>query len=127
MSWGKLKLDPADVTFSHFIRARDKFCVRCGSLVSFNEKGFPISHQNSHFFGRGKESTRFDPENCDTLCGACHQYWGSTNFEEYRAFKIDQLGEEGFLRLQLRANTPGKRDRKLALIFARELYKSVVQ
>lgn len=125
MSWGRLKLDPADVEFSQFIRLRDGRCVRCGSIVELNDAGLPISHQNSHYFGRGKESTRYDTRNCDCLCGACHQYWGSVDHEEYREFKIDQLGEKEFKLLHIRANTLGAKDRKLALIYARELIKGL--
>ena len=120
-----LKLDAADIAFSQFIRMRDGRCMRCGSEVEIGLKGLPVSHQNSHYFGRGRENTRFDPENCDCLCGACHRFWGSDNREMYRAFKIKQLGEEGFKRLEVRAMTHGKKDRKLALMIAKQLLKNL--
>lgn len=43
-------------------------------------------------------------------------FWGS-HHEEYRAFKIKQLGQREYDILTLRANTPGKKDRKLMLIY----------
>jgi len=120
-----MKLDKADIVFSHYIRLRDKMCMRCHSSVTFNDKGLPNSHQASHFFGRGKENTRYDSLNVDTLCMGCHRIWGSDNREEYRAFKIQQLGEEAFTLLCLRAEMYCKRDRKLAYIASKELLKTL--
>lgn len=115
-----IKIDKADRVFSQFIRTRDKICVRCKSKVEFRN-GLPISHQNSHFFGRGKESTRFEPDNCDTLCYACHFLWGGTDHEAYRRFKIKQLGKERFKHLDVQAHTLVKKDRKMAYIIAKQL------
>ncbi|MBU2061731.1 MAG: recombination protein NinG [Bacteroidetes bacterium] len=120
-----IKIDKADKIFSQYIRTRDRKCMRCSSPVKFNDAGMPISHQNSHYFGRGKESTRFDQENCDTLCHGCHRIWGSDDREAYRVFKIKQLGENGFNALVLRANKTVKKDRKLSLIIVTELLKEV--
>ena len=113
----KIKIDRADAEFSKYIRLRDGECVRCHRLPSNNVEGEPIvGLQNSHYFGRGKESTRFDPDNCDALCFGCHQYWGSTDREAYREFKVKQLGEKGFKALTLRASLHKKKDRTLELI-----------
>lgn len=121
-----LKLDKADTTFSKYIRLRDKRCVRCGRMGHMNADGEPINGlQCSHFFGRSKESTRFDPENCDTLCFGCHQQWGSTNTEAYREFKIKQLGEERFKKLRIRAELLQKKDRKLSYLFVKKLLESL--
>lgn len=118
MGLGKVKVDKADRVFSYWIRLRDKRCMRCGTEVTTNAKGLPNSHTNSHFFGRRKESVRFDPDNCDTLCApGCHSYWETEDREAYRAFKIKQLGQEGFDKLQIRANTTGKKDRQLAYMY----------
>jgi len=121
----KIKIDQADKIFSQYIRLRDMKCVRCGSLVKLNDQGMPISHQNSHYFGRGRHTTREDPENCDTLCYGCHRIWGSDDKEGYRNFKIKQLGQHGFDLLTLRANKTGKKDRKLALIKAKQLLEEM--
>lgn len=112
----KIKLDKADQMFSKYIRARDKVCQRCGS-----NKGL----QASHYYGRGKESTRFDPHNVDCLCFGCHQYWGSTDREAYRTFKLRQLGEKGFQVLTIRANTYQKKDRELAYLQAKALLEGL--
>jgi len=119
----EIKIDKADTVFSQAIRLRDMRCMRCHSRVRLNDKGLPVSHQASHFYGRGKEATRFDPENVDTLCTGCHRVWGSDDREAYRDFKINQLGQEGFDRLKLRANTYHKKDRKMSLIVAKEFLK----
>lgn len=120
-----IKIDKADQTFSQYIRKRDGRCCRCGSQVEFNDKGLPVSHNASHYFGRGKESTRFDSENVDCLCFPCHQVWGGDDRENYKEFKIKQLGPEGFKRLDFRAHQLTKKDRKMALIISGELLKSL--
>ena len=99
----KIKRYPADDVFSQLIRLRDKRCVRCESLVRFNDLGLPVSHEASHYFGRGKWGTRFDPLNVDTLCFACHKIYGSDDKQAYEKFKIDQLGQNEFNKLTLRA------------------------
>ena len=122
----KIKIDKADAIFSQYIRLRDKKCVRCRSPVEFNEKGLPVSHQNSHYWSRGKESTRFEPLNCDTLCMACHMLWGGERREDYKAFKINQLGEEGFKQLDVQAHTLKKKDRKIAYLIAKKLLEDLI-
>lgn len=119
----RIKLDKADIAFSEYIRRRDSKCMRC-SRIGSGEKGI-VGLQNSHYFGRGRESTRFDPENCDALCFGCHRFWGSDNREDYRRFKIKQLGEQGFSLLEIRVNQYERKDRKFALIQAKELLKTL--
>lgn len=97
--------------------------MRCGSPVRLNGKGLPSSHTNSHYFGRGAQNTRFEPQNCDTLCYPCHVLWGSQNKEEYKVFKIHQLGETGFARLLLASNTYRKKDYVSERIYWRQQLK----
>lgn len=123
----KVTLDKADVIFSQFIRLRDRECKRCYSKVRLNAKGLPISHNASHFHGRGKESTRFDEKNVDTLCFPCHSLWGGDDRVEYEKFKRKQLGEKGFRDLGVRARMYCKRDRKLAYIIVKELFKDLLK
>ena len=90
----------ADTLFSKYIRERDGKCVRCGKTEYL---------QCSHFWPRAISATRFDPENCDTLCYGCHygdRYhgWEYSKQGEYRTFKINQLGEERYKALEERAN-----------------------
>lgn len=123
--WRKIKIDKADATFSKYIRIRDKACVRCRRRGEMNKDGLTINGlQASHYFGRAKESVRFDPDNVDALCMGCHQEWGSNNREAYRDFKIKQLGEQGFKLLQIQANTYKKKDRAMALIIAKKLLEN---
>lgn len=117
----RIKIDKADRTFSQYIRLRDRECKRCHSRVELNDNGLPISHHASHYFGRGKEGTRFDIDNVDCLCMGCHKIWGSDNREEYRRFKIRQIGERGFQLMELKANSYCKKDRKMAWIIAKAL------
>src|SRR5690606_14145508 len=107
-------------------RLRGMKCVRCHSQVGLNAKGLPNTHQCSHFCGRGNESTRFDPENAYTLCGACHRIWGSDDREAYRAFKIKQLGKDGFDALMVRANTTTKKDRKFQALIWKTALKEMI-
>lgn len=119
----KISLCRADILFSRIIRKRDGECVRCHSRVEYNEKGEPFTHQASHYWGRGNWSVRFDPENVDTLCFCCHRLWGGDERRAYEEFKRKQLGERGYLRLEIRKNAYAKRDKKLALIYVKALKK----
>lgn len=85
--------------------------MRCQSPVQFNDKGMPITHQASHYFGRRREGTRFEPDNVDTLCHGCHRYWEKEDREAYREFKFKQLGEERLDSLTLQSRTYHKKDR----------------
>lgn len=123
----RITIDPADVVFSQWIRLRDKYCVRCGSPVQINGKGLPVSHENSHYHGRGRENTRFDESNCDCLCSGCHQIWGSEDKEGYRYFKIKQLGQRGFDALLIASNTYKKKDRVMELIRAKALLQELMK
>lgn len=112
MSWGKIKIDPADAAFSKWVRLRDGKCRRCGSLVQLNEKGLPVSHQASHFQGRGKEGTRFEPLNVDCLCGGCHRYFTSHPGDHYQ-WQLRLKGQKIVDQLVLQSNTYCKKDRKM--------------
>lgn len=104
-----MKFDGADRLFSLWIRKRDKFtCQRCG--------GKGESLQCSHFYGRVNESTRFEPDNCITLCYVCHKYFDETDREAYRDFKLKQLGQRRFDLLKIQRHTYKKKDRKLEAI-----------
>lgn len=106
----KVKIDRADKVFSQYIRTRDKQCKRCGSKVEFNSKGEPISHQNSHFMGRGKESTRFNEYNCDTLCMGCHLYFTAHPADHY-AWQVQQKGQDKVNQIVLLSHQYKKKNR----------------
>lgn len=117
----RIKILKEDRTFSQCIRLRDKKCARCGSKVKFNKKGLPISHECSHFWSRGNWNTRFDEENADTLCFACHMMWGGDYREEYIAYKKKQLGPKKFRELAKRKEVIG--NKRKTLIWAYPYYK----
>lgn len=108
-----MKITRADYYFSLFIRSRDGWvCQRCGASDPPRPAVFYKSHlQNSHYFGRTMLPVRFDEDNCDTLCHGCHRYWEKEDREGYRAFKIKQLGESRYNRLDYRAHKGSSPDR----------------
>jgi len=136
-----IKINATDVLFSLLVRERDGWtCVRCKRK---HEKTDNTS-DNSHYWGRGRKSVRWDFDNCDTLCKLpCHAgpnsqtpknfgweyqkqiagYNGSAVDGEYTQFKKKQLGKK-FDELMIRAHTPKKADEKsLRIGFKLELKK----
>ena len=125
MSWRRIKIDAADKKFSEYIRLRDKKCQRCLRPGIPDSEGREIGGlDNSHFWSRGRESTRFDPLNCDAMCRHCHEHLGG-NPGEYAYWKEQRLGKQEYDKLMIRANMTVKKDRKAALIFAKELLKEL--
>lgn len=122
----RIKIDKADTAFALYIKELgDWRCKRCGTQYDRDERN---SLQNSHYFSRGFESTRFDPDNCDPLCYGCHQYWGSGDKEGYREYIIHKLGEDGFKRLKIRALvTKVKKDRKMSYITWKTAYRALCE
>lgn len=122
--WGRMKLDRADVLMSKWVRWRDGWrCVRC-------LKQYPMGKAQgldcSHYYGRRNESVRFDPQNLDALCSfPCHHKWGGDDRREYEDFKRKQLGEKAFNALTIRAHTAQKKDRKLSLLYVKQLIKEL--
>jgi len=115
-----LKVDKFDSVFSKIIRSRDNWtCVR----PKCKKQHLPPTNalHNSHYFGRTRYSTRFDEENCDALCHGCHRYWELSNREEYRDFKIKQLGEDGFYDLRRRSESLTKKNKVLTDEFYKQL------
>ena len=123
MTWFKTKLDKADIAFSKYVRTLHGKCVYCGKKGEGKEGITGL--QLSHYFSRRKESVRYDLENCDSLCIACHRKLGTDNRQLYDEFKIRQLGQKRFDALVLRANTTGKRERDLEAIYWRKKLKEL--
>ena len=119
MAWGKAKIDQADKAFSLFIRTRDKWaCQRCNKRY---EPPTNLLHC-SHFVGRRKESTRFEPLNCDAICFNCHQYFTSHPLEHYE-WQVERKGQKVVDQLKLQSNSYKKKDRKLEAIIWKEALK----
>ncbi len=109
----KIRITALDKKFSLYIRERANWsCERCFKVYRPPTKAL----QCSHFHGRRKKSTRFDPDNCSALCMHCHQYFGE-NPIEHVAFMRNKLGERRFNLLTLRANAPIKVDYKMVGMF----------
>lgn len=120
----RITRDKADDIFSKYIRLRDGKCLRCGSPVKFNEKGDPISHNASHFQGRRKEATRFNPLNCDTLCFSCHQYFTANPAEHY-LWQVQKKGQVTVNEIIVRSNSYKKKDRKFDALIWGQAYKDL--
>lgn len=110
---GKVKIDKADKLFSLWIRTRDNWtCQRC-----FKKYTPPTSALHcSHFKGRSKEATRFEPLNADALCYGCHQYFTSQPDEHYN-WQIHKKGKEVIDKLTLMSSQYKKKDRKLESLY----------
>ena len=88
-----------------------------------------MSLHNSHFYGRAREATRFEPDNCIALCYGCHKLWGhGDQRSEYEKFMRKKLGEKRFKTLMLQAYEDNKKhkDDKMKLIIIRQLLKEQV-
>lgn len=105
---GKIKIDAADTAFSLYIRTRDNWtCQRCGKQYTPPTSALHCSH----FQGRGKEGTRFEPDNCDALCYGCHRYFTAQPGEHYQ-WQVKRKGQATVDRLILQSNTYKKKNRK---------------
>lgn len=81
-------LKKADKVFSGEIRVRDGKCM--------HPQGTPNCKllQNSHYIGRATKSTRYDPENCITICWFHHYKSKDLGFE-YQKQTIEKHGFDG--------------------------------
>lgn len=115
-----IRIDPADRYFSLYVRYRDNWtCRRCGVRY---EPGSQSIHA-SHFWGRARESTRFDPVNVVAHCHGCHSFL-TANPELHREWKLKQIGQAEYDKLMVRAHLTQKKDRVLAaIIWEREYEK----
>jgi len=121
----KIKRDSADEAFSLYIRLRDKRCQRCGKFGDYDKQGRRVvGLECSHYFGRWMEGGRFNPANCQALCHGCHAQWEKDK-DDYRAFMIKRLGENEFKMLEWQCRSYKKKDRRMALLVAKELLKTV--
>lgn len=116
-----MKLDPADIAFSLYIRTRDKWtCQKCFTKYKPPTRALHCSH----FQGRRKEATRFEPLNADALCFGCHQYFTSHPAEHYQ-WQVSRKGQDIVDKITLLSNTYKKKDRKLEKIYWTEELKKL--
>lgn len=103
-----VKIDRADRLFSLYIRTRDSWqCQRCGKQYTPPTNALHCSH----FKGRAKEATRFEPLNADAICYGCHVYLGS-HPDEHLAWQIQRKGQAVVDKIILQASTYKRKDRK---------------
>ncbi len=118
----RIRIDPLDALFSEFIRRRAVKrvggCERCLTPHRWQDL------ENSHFFGRADQSTRFDETNCSGLCTGCHFYLGG-HPNEHRRWFIAKIGEQEFSLLEGRNRILGKPDRKAIEIYLRAKIKEL--
>ena len=113
-----VRIDQADKFFSLFIRYRANWTSeRCGTKYEVNSQGLHCSH----FWGRAREATRFDPENASAHCHGCHAFF-TANPALHCEWKLKQIGHAAYDRLMIRADSRQKKDRMLAAIVYKELY-----
>lgn len=108
-----IRIDFADKYFSLWIRWRAGWkCQRCLKQFEVNSQGLHCSH----FWGRAREATRFDPDNCVAHCHGCHSFL-TANPELHREWKLKQIGQREYDKLMIRAHLTQKKDRTIAAIY----------
>lgn len=123
----KTKIRRVDKLFSDYIRNRDNWhCVyrfQCLGVIDYRDN--PGGLTNSHFQKRRHESTRFEPDNCDSACRTCHGWVEdkSEGKKALEAWKKKQLGPKRYASLLVQAQTYQHKDDKLNLLKIKLLLK----
>ena len=110
-----------DGVMTDIIKTRDNnTCQRCSSRYPPKHRGL----HNSHYFSRGKWNTRYDEENCESLCYGCHRYMDGHKVE-YEEWKIKRMGEDKFYELERRSNKRGNKKYLRSKEFTKILIKQL--
>jgi hypothetical protein len=107
-----IKRTAADKWFSLYVRARDKWtCQRCHrKFPQYIEGGNNRALQgldNAHLWGRGKNMTRFEPDNCLALCYGCHSVIDA-DIQEKKELWLKYISQERMDELQRLSKQPFK-------------------
>tara|TARA_X000001036_G_scaffold334292_1_gene313204 strand:+ start:3505 stop:3882 length:378 start_codon:yes stop_codon:yes gene_type:complete len=94
----KTLIKKLDAVFSKYIRARDKYCVICGSSDQAN---------NGHLFSRRHYATRWSELNCNQQCYPCN-FKHTMDFVPYTQWFIKKHGQEVFDELYCTFKRPRK-------------------
>lgn len=87
----------ADTKFSNDMREKHPYCANCGRKSNLTV---------SHYWGRTRSATRYCKDNCDVLCWMpCHVSWEKEKQGAYREFMVKKLGQDGYDKLQRKANS----------------------
>jgi hypothetical protein len=85
----------------------------------------PISHQASHFMGRGKENTRFNELNVDTLCGGCHMHFTAHPALHYE-WQVQIKGQKVVDEIILWSGAYKKKDREMDYLYWNQRLKELL-
>jgi hypothetical protein len=126
-----IKVTPADIAFGNCIKERsDWTCEFPGCNRRYPP---PSSLQCCHYFSRGDWSTRFDKENCISMCFA-HHSWMDGHHHQFREFMEKRLGSEKYAALVIRNgdSVSGEKFKQTKGVgeiakFFREQYRQMVQ
>ena len=114
-----VKIKPLDKKWSDYIRAKAGWrCERCGNTPA--RRGLHCHH----FHRRRKMSTRYDEDNCLSLCLGCHQFFGENRDIEI-AFMAKKLGQKAFDDLQIRSQLHWKVDEQAVKLYLKEKLKDL--
>lgn len=118
----KIHIDKLDVLFSEYIRKRAVInmggCEYCGKLFYDKPKEnggvLPAWRQLdcSHFIGRRKRSTRYDPDNAIGTCSHCNRFYLPEHPFEHTEFFRKRLGSARLEQLIIKGNTIVKIDKE---------------
>lgn len=111
-----------------YIRQRDgwrcAYRIKCFGQSLEHDKA---ALHTSHYQKRRHENVRFDPENADAACRACHRWVEDTveGAKWLEQWKIAQLGEQRHALLLVRKQTYKQRDDKLDALYAKQLLREL--
>ena len=121
----RIRLRKTDRLFTRVVRRTYNFtCQKCGKV--YLEDGDLHNLGVSHYYGRSRESTRYDLDNTTLLCNLpCHQRWGGEERAEYTEYMINRLGQDRFDLLTLRAHLYSKRDDVIVELILKDMLKEL--
>ena len=96
----KIRVRKADIEWAKKVKERDHHtCRKCGTRYPSKARGLHAAH----IFSRRYKNTRHDILNGLTLCTYDHIGWAHVNPLEFHEWAKQQLGEETYEALRLRA------------------------
>lgn len=118
----RIRIKSEDTNFSRLIKwERNWTCERCGRKHEVGSRGLHASH----FVGRAHNRLRWDRDNVDVFCYACHQYMETKKATEYRDWKIKKLGKERFNELEKKSREIRKMTKEEKKAMAQGFYQEL--
>ena len=81
----QIMIENLDKLASQIVKARDVYCQLCGKNSRLG------AH---HIIGRTKTNTRWELDNLILLCSGCHIFKAHKNYETFRKFIVERIGEK---------------------------------